>query len=96
MQTIIECDNPRHQMLPNMYARVNMHIQNLNSIVIPKDAVLQGEKGRYVLRKVGEGTYLRTPVEVVSIDEHTLRIIKGLTPGDIIITEGAFYLIDKH
>ncbi len=96
VQTIIECDNPRHQMLPNMYARVNMHIQNLNSIVIPKDAVLQGEKGRYVLRKVGEDTYLRTPVEVVSIDEHTLRIIKGLTPGDIIITEGAFYLIDKH
>ena len=32
VQTIIECDNPRHRMLPNMYARVNMHIQNLNSI----------------------------------------------------------------
>ena len=96
VQTIIECDNPHHQMLPNMYARVNMHIQNLNSIVIPKDAVLQGENGRYVLRKTGEGTYVRTPVEVVSLDEHYLRIIKGLSVGDVIITEGAFYLIDKH
>ena len=96
VQTIIECDNPRHRMLPNMYARVNMHIQNLNSIVIPKDAVLQGEKGRFVLRRIDDNTYLRTPVEVQSVDEHYLRVINGLTVGDIIITEGAFYLIDKH
>ena len=83
-------------MLPNMYARVNMHIQNLNSIVIPKDAVLQGEKGRFVLRRIDDNTYLRTPVEVQSVDEHYLHVIKGLNVGDIIITEGAFYLIDKH
>lgn len=96
VQTIIECDNPRHRMLPNMYARVNMHIQNLNSIVLPKDAVLQGEKQRYVLLQTAENTYLRTPVEVQSVDEHYLRVLKGLSVGDVIVTKGAFYLIDKH
>jgi hypothetical protein len=49
-----------------------------------------------VLRRIDDNTYLRTPVEVQSVDEHYLRVIKGLNVGDIIITEGAFYLIDKH
>ena len=65
-------------------------------IVIPKQAVLQSEKGRYVLVKAGENTYVRRFVEVQSIDEHFLRVIKGLNKGDVIVKEGAFYLIDKH
>ena len=92
VQTIIECSNPRHLMLPNMYAKVRMRVQNCNSIVVPKEAVLQGEQSRYVLRKVGEGRYVRTAVEVQSIDEHHLRVTKGLSVGDEIIVRGAIYL----
>ena len=92
VQTIIECSNPRHLMLPNMYAKVRMRVQNCNSIVVPKEAVLQGEQSRYVLRKVGEDRYVRTAVEVQSIDEYYLRVLKGLNVGDEIITEGAIYL----
>ena len=96
VETIIECNNPRHLMLPNMYAQVRMQIHSRNSIVVPKKAVLQSDKGRYVLRHVGDNTYVRTCVEVQSIDENYLRVIKGLSEGDVIIKEGAFYLIDKH
>ena len=96
VQTIIECNNPRHLMLPNMYAQVRMHVQNRHSIVVPKGAVLQGEKSRYVLRKVGENSYVRTAVEVQSIDERSLRVIKGLSAGDEIVMQGAFYLVDKR
>jgi len=96
VETIIECSNPRHLMLPNMYAQVRMQIHSRNTIVVPKKAVLQSEKGRYVLRRIGDNTYCRTKVEVQSIDEHFLRVISGLKVGDVIVTEGAFYLIDKH
>ncbi len=96
VQTIIECNNPRHLMLPNMYAQVRMHVQNHHSIVVPKGAVLQGEKSRYVFRRVGANSYVRTAVEVQSIDEHSLRVIKGLNSGDEIIMQGAFYLVDKR
>jgi cobalt-zinc-cadmium efflux system membrane fusion protein len=58
--------------------------------------VLQGDKGRYVLRRVGENSYVRTAVEVQSIDEHSLRVVKGLNSGDEIIMQGAFYLVDKR
>ena len=75
VQTIIECNNPRHFMLPNMYAQVRMHIQNHNSLIIPKDAVLQSEKGRYVLLQIGKNTYRRTFVEVQSVDERNLRVL---------------------
>ena len=92
VQTIIECNNPRHLMLPNMYAQVRMHVQNRHSIVIPKSAVLQGEEMRYVLRSVGGGRYVRTPVEVLSVDEQSVRVVKGLNVGDEIIVQGAFYL----
>ncbi len=92
VQTIIECNNPRHLMLPNMYAQVRMHIQNRHSIVIPKSAVLQGDKSRYVLRKIDDNRYVRTAVEVQSIDEHSLRVLKGLNVGYEIIMEGAIYL----
>ena len=60
--------------------------------MIPKGAVLQGEKYRYVLRKVGEDRYVRTAVEVLSIDEHRLRVVKGLNVGDEIIMEGGIFL----
>ena len=94
VQTIIECDNPRHLMLPNMYTQVRMQVQNISSIMLPKDAVLQGEKNRYVLRKIDENKYVRTPVEVQSVDTHYLRVLKGLQKGDVIVKEGTFYLID--
>lgn len=94
VQTIIECSNPRHLMLPNMYAQVRMQVQNCNSIIVPKGAVLQGDKSRYVLRKVGDGFFVRTPVEVISVDEHSLRVVKGLKAGDEIVMQGGFYLVD--
>ena len=94
VQTIIECSNPRHLMLPNMYAQVRMQVQNCNSIIVPKGAVLQGDKSRYVLRKVDDGCFVRTPVEVISVDEHSLRVVKGLKAGDEIVMQGGFYLVD--
>ncbi len=92
VQTIIECSNPRHLMLPNMYAQVRMQIHNPASIVIPKSAVLQADNGRYVLRKVDDNRYVRTAVEVQSVDKHSLRVLKGLRAGDEIVMQGAIYL----
>ena len=94
VQTIIECDNPGHQMLPNMYASVSMRMKEQNNIVVHKEAVLQGDGGRYVLRRVDEDRYVRTPVKVQTLDEEHLLVTEGLNVGDVFINEGAFYLID--
>lgn len=94
MQTIIECDNARGLMMPNMYAKVLLIAPSARCVTVPRSAVLQGESERYVLRKVGENRYVRTTVKVQSADNVRLIVTEGLEPQDEIITEGAMYLID--
>ncbi len=94
-QTIIECDNPRGTLLPNMYAHLQLRCTGHNYIVVPKSAVLQADAHRYVLRQLGENTYLRTPVTIAHLDDDRLIVTGGLNVNDTIITEGAFYLIDS-
>ena len=94
MQTIIECDNAKGRMLPNMYAKISLKTSGRDCVIVPKKAVLQGEGGRYVIRKVGENRYCRTGVTVQTADEDRLVVTDGLRAGDEIITEGAFLLID--
>lgn len=94
MQTIIECDNPRGLMMPNMYAKVLLTTPSSRCVTVPKSAVLQGEDACYVLRKVGDNRFVRTTVKVQSAENGRLIVTEGLTPEDEIITEGAMYLID--
>lgn len=95
MQTIIECDNSKGRMLPNMYAKISLKTTGRNCIIVPKKAVLQGDGSRYVLRKIGENKYLRTKVLAQTADEDRLIITDGLSIDDEIVTEGAFLMIDS-
>lgn len=94
MQTFIECNNANGLMKPNMYANVNMSLKGQKHIIIPKAAALQNSKCRYVLRRVDDNTYVKTPIEAQSIDGNQLLVSSGLTIGDVIMTEGAIYFID--
>lgn len=92
LQTVIECDNRNGILIPNMYADLILYQSVRDYIIIPKEAVLQRENGRYVLRKVGERLYYRTLVNVHSTADGRLIVTDGLHVGDEIITQGAFYL----
>ena len=94
LQTIIECDNKGGKMMPNMYAKIEMESDGRSCIVVPKEAVLQGEKGRYVIRRIGDNTYCRTTVNVQGADNERYIVTSGLDKTDEIVTHGAFYLID--
>lgn len=95
MQTIIECDNSKGRMMPNMYAKIVLKSGGKECVMVPKKAVLQGEDGRYVFRKVADNKFVRTLVVVQTADEENMIVLDGLTEGDEIITDGAFYLIDQ-
>ena len=94
LQTFVECDNRSGVMMPNMYANVRISLKGQQHILIPKDAALQSSKGRYVLRRVADNTYVKTPIEAQSIDNDQLIVLNGLAVGDVIVTKGAFYFID--
>lgn len=94
MQTYIECVNTSGIMKPNMYANVRMSLKGQKHILIDNSAVLQSSKGRYVLRRVAENTYVKTSIEAQSVEGNQLLVTNGLTVADEIITQGAFYFID--
>lgn len=94
MQTYIECDNNSGLMMPNMYANVSMSMKGQKHILLDKSSVLQSSKGRYVLRCIAKDTYVKTLIEVQTIEGGQLLVTKGLSVGDKIITQGAFYFID--
>lgn len=94
MQTFIECVNTSGIMKPNMYANVRMSLKGQKHILIDNTAALQSNKGRYVLRKIAENTYVKTHIEAQSVDGSQLLVTNGISVGDEIITHGAFYFID--
>ncbi|MBP5211124.1 MAG: efflux RND transporter periplasmic adaptor subunit [Bacteroidales bacterium] len=93
VQSIIECNNAGDNMLPNMYANVTLRAKGKDLLIVPKSAVLQGEGYRYVLKKIGENKYRKATVDVQSVDENSLIVLRGLEEGDEVITDGTFYLI---
>lgn len=94
LQTLVEVKNSEGHLLPNMYANLEMRVRKKSCMLVPKEAVLQGEEGRYVLRKVGENRFVRTLVQVQTVDDENLIVTDGLAPDDEVVTSGAFYLID--
>lgn len=94
MQTYIECVNSSGIMKPNMYANVRMSLKGQKHILIDNTAALQSSKGRYVLRRIADNTYVKCPIEAQSVEGNQLLVTNGLTVGDEIITQGAFYFID--
>lgn len=94
VEVIVECDNARREMKPNMFASVRLTARESGSILIPKSAVLQRDDSRYVFVRTGEGAFLKTDVEVTTADNDRAVVLSGLEPGDEIVTSGAFYLVD--
>jgi len=94
LQTVIECDNRNGELMPNMYADLTLYQAEKECIIIPKEAVLQSNEGRFVMRKVGDRLYCRTYVTVHSTSDGHLIVLDGLKAGDEIITKGVFYLAD--
>ncbi|MEG1370700.1 MAG: efflux RND transporter periplasmic adaptor subunit [Mucinivorans sp.] len=93
-EVIIECDNHKGQMKPFMYATVMLTDAKTDAILIPNSAILQHEEHCYVLVENGERKFTKTPITVASTVDNKSVIQSGLSAGDRIVIEGAFYLLD--
>ncbi len=94
-EVVIECDNKSGKMKPNMYGTVILTNVPSQAIIIPTSSLLQEEDMNYVMKSVGNGKYIKTPVTVGESKDGNSVILSGITSGEEIITEGAFYLLDS-
>jgi cobalt-zinc-cadmium efflux system membrane fusion protein len=89
VEVIIECDNKKRLMKPQMYGTVRFANASTPAIVVPNSAVLQDENSRYVFIREGQNRFRKAAISVASTNEQQTVVLSGIQGGDEIITEGA-------
>jgi len=96
VEVLIECNNQDHAMKPGMYGTVKLTDSSANVIMVPTSAILQQQDHPYVLVSLGDNRYLKRAVTTSATVGDKSVILSGLTPGEQVVNEGAFYLIDAR
>jgi membrane fusion protein (multidrug efflux system) len=86
--------NPDTALRPGMFARVKLITKEaLDALVLPEQALVPQGEDQYVFRVV-DGKALRTKVEVGQRRDSRVEIVKGVAPGDTIVTAGQLKIRD--
>lgn len=94
VQVLVACQNSDKLLKPGLYVSVNFIEKASDVIFIPEKSLLQYHDQSYVLVQIGQDQYLKRPVNTGMTDHGKVQVISGLTVGDTIISEGAFYLLN--
>lgn len=85
-------DNPELKLRPNMRAEVRIISGTGGEILtVPLSAVM-GETGNYFVYVEDGNIYRRRTVVTGKRDDRYIEIIKGLIPGDTVVTQGNYQL----
>jgi Cu(I)/Ag(I) efflux system membrane fusion protein len=88
--------NPDETLKPNMYANVKIYGGARDDIiVIPLEALIRTGREERVVIALGEGRYTSRSVTAGMESGDWVQIIKGIAPGDQVVTSGQF-LIDSE
>ena len=86
------CANPRGQLLPGNFAKVEVVTgENRSAVLVPTDAVIPVLNGQQVL-VVNKGKVAMKPVQTGQRLESYISITEGLTTGDTVILSGLLSL----
>jgi membrane fusion protein, heavy metal efflux system len=93
-------DNPDRFLRPEMYATVQISVDQKRALAIPRNALLRLGEYKVVFIEVGEGEgrarFERVPVDVDEGESSPwLEVKHGLSPGQRIVVSGAILLSQK-
>ncbi len=85
------CNNPKKEIFPGSFAQVTLILRSANATVVPSMAVIPDLRGQkiYVVRN-GKAELMM--IETGSRTDTSIEVIKGLVPGDTVITAGIMSL----
>ena len=91
----INLDNKDKRFKPGMMARVRLVKERCGGcLIIPQDAVMDGENGRFLFVVTPDGTAMRRVVQLGETEDSRVVIVSGLSAGDRIVTVGQHDLVD--
>jgi multidrug efflux pump subunit AcrA (membrane-fusion protein) len=95
VEAIFELANPDNKLRPGMRAELSLVASKRDGVLsIPRDALQGDRSNRFVFIKDYElaNAFVRVPVTVGELTGQRVEILKGLLPGDEVITRGAYSL----
>ena len=87
VQMRAEFPNPRLQVLPGQYVRVQVIAGNQQAIVVPQSAVLQNESGRFVWVVGPENKAMPRTIRAGNWVGADWVVLEGLKPGESVIVD---------
>lgn len=91
----IELPNPHLELLPDMYANVELNINLGERLQVPESAVMYTGKRRIVFLDLGEGRLKPQEIVVGQRNRDYFEVISGLREGDRIVTSGNFLIASE-
>ena len=87
-----ELPNPGLKLKPGMYGNVTLETDTVNTLVVPKEAVLETGLRQLVFMDRGQGKYEQTLVKLGRRNQDHVEVTEGLKEGDRIVTSANFLL----
>ena len=82
-------DNPKNKLFSNQFVNIKILANTLhNAITVPTAAIQHGSEGDFVYRLNTDFTVLSQPVKTGITQGNDTVVIKGLLPGQRVVTEG--------
>lgn len=94
VQVYIECDNSDHSLKPGMYVSIRLIEQPKENILIPSTAVFQKEDESFVFIDAGNNRFVKRNVKISGTGGGRMLLKSGLKPGERIVSEGGYFLLD--
>jgi Cu(I)/Ag(I) efflux system membrane fusion protein len=91
----LECDNPGFVLRPDMFVDVALPTSMPAGLTIPVDAVIDTGEGQRVFVERGSGEFESRAVETGWEAGDRVQVLKGLSEGERVVSEGAF-LVDSE
>ncbi|MEO8340923.1 MAG: efflux RND transporter periplasmic adaptor subunit [Nitrospirota bacterium] len=88
----LELPNPGLKLKPGMYGNVTVQTDVVNTLVIPKEAVLDTGLRQLVFMDRGQGRYEPASVKLGRRSQDDVEVLEGLKEGDRIVTSANFLL----
>ena len=92
LKTRFELDNPGEILRPDMFVDVDLHAGMPAAVTIPADAVVDTGLRKTVFVARGDGYFEARRVETGWRVGDRVQIVKGLMPGERVVTSGNFLL----
>jgi membrane fusion protein (multidrug efflux system) len=90
-----QLENPEGRLRPGLFARVDLGIAEREGVpMILEEAVLQRADGAVVFRANGENRVERIVIETGVYHGGYVEVVKGLAPGDRIVSRGQARLVE--